>query len=352
MASFHNLKELLQLESLLEKYSDILRFQELACSNSREGVFPIYKVSLGDRKPGVPTVAFVGGIHGLERIGTQIILAFMETLTERVVWDEMVQTLLQRINIVFLPLMNPVGMQHHRRSNGNGVDLMRNAPIDGEGTTWLAGGQRITPMLPWYRGDKNRPMEREAQVLVDSIRGDLFSSPFSLVVDCHSGFGMRDRIWFPFACTNTRAIPHLPEIYEIRSLLFNTYPNLSYLFEPQSKHYTTHGDLWDFLYNEAIEAGANFLPFTLELGSWLWVKKNPAQIRSALGMFHPIQPHRIKRVLRHHQVLFEFFLRIAYSYERWQHTIDRPLNLREAHELWYSHLNLDRETGWISQVAR
>ena len=60
-----------------------------------------------------------------------------------------------------------------------------------------------------------------------------------------------------------------------------------------------------------------FLPFTLEMGSWLWVKKNPRQLLSLFGLFNPILPHRLTRVLRRHLTLFDFLLHATASHQQW-----------------------------------
>ncbi len=66
------------------------------------------------------------------------------------------------------------------------------------------------------------------------------------------------------------------------------YAHHHYVFEPQSRQYLTHGDLWDYLYlKAAARPGRMFLPMTLEMGSWLWVKKNPRQLFSRHGIFNP-----------------------------------------------------------------
>jgi hypothetical protein len=97
--------------------------------------------------------------------------------------------------------------------------------------------------------------------------------PFSLAVDCHSGFWLRDRVWFPLAHT-ADPIPHLAEVIALEELFEQTHPSHRYLFEPQSLQYRTHGDIWDYLYLEALQQPQHcFLPLTLEMGSWLWVKK-------------------------------------------------------------------------------
>ena len=88
--------------------------------------------------------------------------------------------------------------------------------------------------------------------------------------------------------------------------------------EPQSRHYLTHGDLWDHLYDESITLDRGvFLPMTLEMGSWLWVKKNPRQLLSRHGMFNPLIEHRQRRVLRRHMAWLDFMTRAAQGASRW-----------------------------------
>ena len=60
-----------------------------------------------------------------------------------------------------------------------------------------------------------------------------------------------------------------------------------------------------------------FLPLTLEMGSWLWVKKNPRQLFSRQGIFNPLIEHRRQRVLRRHTGWLDFVMRAAQSHRRW-----------------------------------
>src|SRR5690606_1753047 len=129
-------------------------------------------------------------------------LSFMHTLFERLEWDESLDELLQQVRLLFVPLVNPVGMLNRRRSNGNGVDLMRNAPIDAQGhVPFLLGGQRTSRYLPWYRGRKQAPMEKEASALLQLVEETVLQSRFVISLDCHSGFGHQDQVWFPYAYT-------------------------------------------------------------------------------------------------------------------------------------------------------
>jgi hypothetical protein len=223
------------------------------------------------------------------------------------------------------------------RANPNGVDLMRNAPVEGaEGVPYLLGGQRISARLPWYRGRADAPMEAENLAVCQFVEEELLARDFSIALDCHSGFGIHDRIWFPYAHT-AKPIAHLPEIHALRAIFDSTHPNHRYIFEPQSRQYLTHGDLWDYLYQRAcVQPGRTFLPLTLELGSWLWIKKNPRQLFSRRGMFNPLVEHRRQRVMRRQMAWLDFLSRAACSHARWipSEALRRD-HLTRALALWY-----------------
>lgn len=286
--------------------------------------FPIFTAAIGSRDPSAPAVGFFGGIHGLERIGTQLILHYMRALMFRIEWDELLHRQLEKIRLVFMPIVNPGGMFAHKRANPNGVDLMRNAPHRAESPVpFLAGGQTFSAQLPWYCGQPGEAMQPESAALLQVVQRALSSRPFSLALDCHSGYGFADSIWFPYAKTR-RLMPHLAEMFALKTMLEQSMPHHAYSFEPQSRQYLLHGDLWDHAY-EAAPAGHVFLPMTLELGSWLWIRKNPRQIFSRHGIFNPIKAHRVKRVLRRHADLLDFLARAAFAAPRWL-----PLDTRRA----------------------
>jgi hypothetical protein len=177
-------------------------------------------------------------------------------------------------------------------------------------------------------------MEAEAVALLQVVENELAARPFSVALDCHSGYGWRDSIWFPYARTR-RAMPHLAEMYALKTMFERAHPHHGYMFEPQSHQYLLHGDLWDCAYDRRPPSSI-FLPMTLELGSWLWIKKNPRQIFSRQGMFNPVKAHRTERVLRRHANLLDFLTRAAYSSQRWlpQGAVRQQL-LQHAFDLWY-----------------
>lgn len=279
---------------------------------------PVLAITLGNPSPDVPAVGFFGGVHGLERIGAEVVIAHLASLVMRLRWDASLHRLLESLRLVFMPIVNPGGMARATRANPNGVDLMRNAPVEAlDPVPFLIGGQRRSDRLPWYRGPAGAPMEAENLAVCRVVEEELLTRSFSLVVDCHSGFGTRDRVWFPYAHT-ARPIPHLAELYALRSILDQTHPQHRYVVEPQSCQYLAHGDLWDHLYQRSLlHSQRIFLPLTLEMGSWLWVRKNPRQLFSRQGLFNPLIEHRRQRVLRRHGAWLDFVMRAALSHHRW-----------------------------------
>jgi hypothetical protein len=314
--------------------------------------FPILSVVMGSEDPEAPVLGVFGGVHGLERIGSDVVISWMQSLAETMDWDESLRERLKKSRLVFVPIVNPVGIFELTRSNGNGVDLMRNSPVRAEQPpAFLLGGQSISNKLPWYSPPvfHHDDMEVESQALCRVVEREMFRSKCALTVDVHSGFGSVDRFWFPWAKSKNPP-PHLEEITALKKLFDRSYPHHFYHIEPQAKSYTTHGDLWDWMYDRhraesqsdssrsSLSPKNIYVPFTLELGSWLWLKKNPRQVFSSLGAFNPIQPHRLKRILRRHTTLFDFLHRAVISSEPWVtlDTNERERLKRRAMELWYT----------------
>jgi hypothetical protein len=313
------LPELHELEQLLPALEPYARTHVLARVSVMNESLPIWAISLGAREPSAPALAFVGGVHGLERIGSQVVLAYLRTLSVRLSWDRVLHETLSRVRLLFVPLVNPGGMLLGKRGNPQGVDLMRNGPRATDGrATFLVGGQRLTPRLPWYAGEPERALETESKALTEAIAQELFFADASLAIDCHSGFGMVDRLWFPYARTR-RPFPHLAEVVGLKHLLDATLPHHVYRVEPQAQAYTIQGDLWDYLYDRhrVLHPTRTFVPLTLEMGSWAWVRKNPRQLWSLSGTFNPVLPHRLKRVLRRHLPLFDLLVNAIASSDAW-----------------------------------
>ncbi|MCY0966748.1 DUF2817 domain-containing protein [Parathalassolituus penaei] len=337
------LPELLELEDIIREGQELLRVSVPVHVSHAGQQLPVYALELGSRAPQAPTLALIGGVHGVERIGTQVLLAWLRMLIRRREWDPTYASQLDNLRIIMIPLVNPGGMWTNSRCNPNGVDLMRNAPVDSEERTpFLVGGQRISHHLPWYRGKKGSPMEPENQALTDVISKTLFNQKLCLSLDCHSGFGTRDRIWFPYA-RSFQPWPAIGEAWALTTLFEHTYPHHNqYLFEPQAHSYTTSGDVWDYLYDgyHQQQPDGVFLPMTLEMGSWLWVRKNPTHLFHYHSLFNPVLPHRHQRILRRHTILLDFLMSALLNAENWlpQTETGRAQAQMEALNRWYPHL--------------
>lgn len=302
--------ELEELEAVVARLGDRAQCRVVDTVVHKGREFPIHCIRLGSESPEVPVLAFFGGIHGLEKIGTEVILAYMQTVAALLDWDEEFNARLAKSRLVFMPIVNPVGVFRGTRCNGNGVDLMRNSPVESVGKTRLYSGQRLSARLPWYRGDESR-MEKEAQALCRVVHDELFPAPLAIAVDLHSGFGIQDRLWFPYA-SNRTPYPDIAKACALKQLFDACYPHHVYKIEPMSQEYVISGDLWDYLYDDyaARHAGGKlFLPLTLEMGSWLWLRKNPTHLFQRHGLFHPLLPHRQQRIMRRHLTLFDFLYR-------------------------------------------
>jgi hypothetical protein len=324
-----------QLEALLHVARD---HAQLRCATTVQvggRQFPVHVIAMGNTDPAAPAVGIFGGVHGLERIGTELVLAAAASLLRCLQWDRLAVAMLQQLRVVFMPLVNPGGLWLGTRANPQGVDLMRNAPVDcTEGAAPLLGGQRLSAGLPWYRGLAGAPLQPEARALCSVVRAELLSHDFALALDCHSGFGLVDRLWFPWAHSRSPA-PQLAETLAWKQLLDDTLVHHRYVVEPQCHQYLAHGDLWDHLLQQTTP-GRCLLPLTLEMGSWLWVKKNPRQAFTRQGLFNPVAVHRQHRVLRQHQALLDFAMRAALNHRHWCPTgVARQRLDRQARAMWY-----------------
>lgn len=345
----HHFVELEQIEECVKLAKGIAKIQVEAEVSHKKKTFPIYSFIFGRADRRAPTLTLIGGVHGLEKIGSHIVISYLKTIIELARWDKSFRYLLEEFRLLFYPLVNPAGMYHGTRSNPQGVDLMRNAPIEAEGPLPLWGGHRISAKIPWFRGEMNHPMEPESKALCNFVKRELWPSKMAVVLDVHSGFGMLDRLWFPYA-RSRKLFLHAAEVYALKLLLDRTYPNHIYKIEPQSKNYTAAGDLWDFMFEEHRKETPNnfFLPLSLELGSWTWVRKNPWQIFTTFGAFNPILPHRLSRAQRRHIVLMEFLIKAVISHDPWVN-LSRHDNLKYRHQarkIWYPHLKPDSPSSY------
>jgi hypothetical protein len=312
------LKELYQLMRLMRSQGS---YRELAQVKAGDRELPVVGLVIGSQDRKKPTLGLFGGVHGLERVGTHVVLNYLKPLVQQLKWDKSLKQIFENFRIVSIPIVNPGGMYLNRRSNPNGVDIMRNAPVEASGDLkWLVSGHRLSPRLPWFRGFDGGEIEVETKALVDFVREEMFESEFAIAVDVHSGFGMDDRLWYPYSSSN-RKFPHIDCVHSLKNILNMTLPYHVYRVQAQADSYLLHGDPWDLLYNEHFEnharTGRIFIPWCLEMGSWTWLRKNPSQLFTKEGIFNPILPHRYRRIMRRHKPLFDFLRSAVSNHGEW-----------------------------------
>lgn len=304
--------------SQIEPLESIIQIHNLGEVQYKNLHYPLFALSFGNPDKSSPTFALFSGVHGLERIGVQALNALLGTFISRLEWDSLTQEIFSKLRFVVFPFINPIGLVNGYRSNGQGVDLMRNSPTQVQDRLYpLYGGQKISAMLPWYQGLPQMP-ETETQAVYTLFEQELCASSLLVTLDFHSGFGLQDRIWFPYACQRApyECFSETTRFFEVFD---KSYPHHFYQIEPTSHQYQIAGDLWDYLFKKykAQNPEGTYLPLTLEMGSWSWIKKNPLQIFSKWGLFHPLKNHRQKRVLRRHLTFFDYVMRALLTPNQW-----------------------------------
>lgn len=135
------LPELVALERVIELGSGRLNAR-VACEVHLPGggSYPVHVITLGNPSPEVPAVGYLGGVHGLGRIGAGVVIAYLQSLVMRLQWDSTLHRQLESLPLVFMPIVNPGGMAMGTRANPHGVTA---APAT---KPWK---QKIWPCAKW-----------------------------------------------------------------------------------------------------------------------------------------------------------------------------------------------------------
>ena len=227
--------EYLELDKIISQNQDVIGVELLADVPVHNIQLPIPLLTIGDPTTSHTTFFISAAIHGVERIGTQALLAWLQSLLQRYRWDGLWRSQFETdVALVILPMVNPAGMYLNTRANGNGIDINRHAPIEAEDPVpFLLGGQRFSSRLPWYRGKQGGEVQTEFAVLEQVIERITSHDKPVIALDIHSGFGFKDQLWIPYAFRR-QPISDVPVYMALKILWERNYPNHNYLFEPQS----------------------------------------------------------------------------------------------------------------------
>ena len=120
MATPHGRALLDELQALADAAPAGCRVREAGAITLSGHRLPLPVFLLGDADPALPGFAVVAGVHGLERIGVEVALAFLRSLLARLAWDEALHQLLARLHVVLMPVINPGGLLRGTRANPAG----------------------------------------------------------------------------------------------------------------------------------------------------------------------------------------------------------------------------------------
>ena len=95
-----------EIVSLSKTWGQFGKVQNLVRVQDSNNNYDLYSFSIGCNNPEAPSLILTSGVHGLERIGTQVNLSFMQHLVARLPWDECLHDQLKKMRITFFPLVN------------------------------------------------------------------------------------------------------------------------------------------------------------------------------------------------------------------------------------------------------
>lgn len=305
--------ELLQLKRLEKRFGEIIILEKLGEVEHKGYKSPINAFFISHRpRPELPTIAFFSCFHGVEWIGSRVLVNFIEHLIREITWDEDIKSVTDRVNICGVPIVNPIGKIEHYRSNGNGIDLMRNAPVEAERALPLLGGQRLSRHLPWYRG---KGFEKENDIVVKFLDDYVFPSNFKMTIDIHSSFLRGSRIWIPYASGKKMPEKEAKVFWQVRKTLNSIYKYNPYKYEKQEHIYKTHGDFWDYNFDRHNELyKGTYLPLTLEISSWNWSLRNIFRRWSMEALFNPFDTKESNSEYIKHIMVFDFLIRFVKNF--------------------------------------
>ena len=126
------LDEIEQITRLAEQAGAALQCRTLCVVDSGGVRYPVQVLSLCSWSPEHAAVGFFGGVHGLQHIGAQWVLAErvlagLRSIVTRLQWEATLHHLLGQRHRVTMPVVNPGGMARGTRANPQSVDHLQPA---------------------------------------------------------------------------------------------------------------------------------------------------------------------------------------------------------------------------------
>jgi carboxypeptidase T len=262
--SYEEVRE--KLAQAQQKHPDIATVETIGKSYLQR---PIEVIRISSSDKDVPRVLFVGGIHGLEKVGVEMVIRLMDRLLEGHGTDQRITTMLEQRQVWLVPVLNPDGYATSRRKNARGVDLNRNFAVGfsspGSASRWR--------LWPFYAGPSpySEPETRAIKDLTARV-------PFSIALSFHSFGGL---INFPYGHTRTPAKDN--KLFRaISQEMRKRQPHEKYAARQLSWLYKPKGSLEDDLY----EHGGT-LAFLIEMMRWFPRLMRPTVFWRRFSWFNP-----------------------------------------------------------------
>ena len=186
-------------QRLLDDLQNFAQIQVHGYSHSKNIIF-LLCLWRWDPDPTAPVLGLFGGVHGLERIGSQVVLSLMNTFFANDFMGQSYSRDFRKMRLFYAFDQSPGEFFIKREAILRGVDLMRNAPVDAEGkSTWLVGRSPPVHQTSMVQRSTGRRIASRIQSPAWSLPPKFFQSSRVLTVDFHSGFGNIDRLWLPYA---------------------------------------------------------------------------------------------------------------------------------------------------------
>ena len=86
-------RELRKLQRFIKNAPSFVRVSELATIHTKKGSLPINSIIIGSEDKSLPTFGLFGGIHGLEKIGSHLVINQLKYLVKQMQWDQSLREL-------------------------------------------------------------------------------------------------------------------------------------------------------------------------------------------------------------------------------------------------------------------
>ena len=265
LGSYQSYESMTQmLQDFAADYPDICRLSSLGQSVEGRELWAMMISDNPDNEEDEPEFKYVSTMHGSEPVGTEMCLYLIDRLLSDYGSDDRITSLIDKIEIWIVPLMNPDGFEHNARQNADGLDLNREFPVypqDYEDTVF--DGEAV--------GSENHPIE------VQHVMEWSAENSFVLSANIHTG----------------TLVVNYPYDDDGRGDVDSPTPD-DLLFEEISRRYSVHNlPMWNSTqFNDGITNGAVW--YVIDGGMQDWNYRYLACNEVTLEISHSFKPNESK----------------------------------------------------------